>query len=177
MNSQIKPKLFKVLIRENIHVPLVELIVQPNDTVSRLKRRIMMVKCKDEHTTVMSLFHRKHLLKNEEALMTDFKIKDNSIIDYQLDHVTGGMIFIKRSDTNQIFSVDYKRGDTIKTIKEKISKLLKHSLNSLFLSAFMLNFKKNEVNMKLLEEDMDVFFACTRCRNQMFLTIDKLSLF
>jgi hypothetical protein len=165
-------KQFKIFIRENIHVPLVALNVLPNDTIKILKKKIRKLLSKDE-TISLSLSHRKQIFVDEEACIMNFKIRENSILDLKFNRVTGGMVFIKRNDTNKTFSIDYKRDDKIIAVKEKISELFEIPIQALYLSAFMLDFKKNEINIKLIDDEINVYFACSRSRNQMFLTIDK----
>ena len=165
-------KQFKIYIRENIHIPLVRLTVFSNDTIHILKNKLRKLLSKDD-TVALSLTHRKKNLEDDNACIIDFKIREDSIVDLKFNKITGGMVFIKRSDNNQTFSIDYKRDDKIIVVKEKISQLFEIPIQALHLSAFMLDFKKNEINMKLIDDEMNVYCACSKCRNQMFLTIDK----
>ena len=161
----------KLLIKTNVH-DILELDASSNDTVKLLKKKIAKAKEFDKSQKFYLNFHGKKL-ENENALITDLKIKNNSIVDLNLKHITGGLVFIKRQDNLQIFSVDYERDDSIRHLKEKISVLFDLPIQAQYLSAFLLNLKKNEISLKLLPDNFNVFEACIKCRNQMFLSLDE----
>ena len=168
---EIRPKKLKILVKTNVH-DIVKVDALSSDTVKVLKYKISKAKALEKTEKFDLSFRGKHL-KNDNALIDDLKIKDNSIVDFCLNHITGGFVFIKRQDNQQIISIEYRREDTIGIIKEKLSKLFSVPQEAQHLSAYISDLKKNEVSLKLLTNGLNAYDTCLKCRNQFFLTIEE----
>ena len=170
------PNKLRLNVITNVH-DSVKVDAWPNDTVKVLKYRIAKVKDFNK-SHKFDLKFRDKLLSNDNAIITDLKIKDMSNIHLKENHITGGFVLIKREDNQEVFSLEYARGDTILNLKEKLSTMHNIPVEALSLSANILNVNPNgsnsrSIELKRLGNDRNIFKTCNLCRNQIFLKIDE----
>lgn len=159
-------------IIKNVH-DIVKVDAWPNDSVKVLKFRVAKAK---EFNKIhkFDLEFRNKILTNDNAIISDLKIKDMSNIHLKENHITGGLVLIKRLDNQEVFTCEYLRGDTILNLKEKLSKqYINIPVEALYLTANVLNSNSKTIELKLLGNDRNVFKTCIQCRNQIFLTLDE----
>lgn len=170
-NPKIKPINLIVKIKRESQIERYEVSVLPTSTIKDLKRIISkIVLCRIE---LFNLIHRDKILQFDQAKLSDYKIKDNSIVTVILRHMTGGYVVIKRVDTRESFSVDYEMNDTIDTLKKRISSLCDLPIESQIISARLLNIKKNIFNSTLLKGNVGIGDVTNKCHNEFYLNIDK----
>jgi hypothetical protein len=165
------PNKLRLNIITNVH-DIIKVDAWPNDTVKVLKYRVAKAK---EFNKIhkFDLEFRNKLLTNDNAIISDLKIKDKSNIHLKENHITGGFVLIKRQDNQEVFTCEYLRGDTVLNLKEKLSKQYNIPVEALNLTANVLSSSTKSIELKLLGNDRNVFKTCIQCRNQIFLTLDE----